>query len=253
MGYLVKAPLGLAMFIGGIVLFNVKLVSLLETGTCASGNVNFQIAPGHQCPSGTGADILLLMAGIIGGLIGAGIFAIRGDPPWDKDRPLNSASDFSFGLFAWGLFFAATGATSLVASLTNQAIRDSNGGELGGLIVGATFLLMGVPALLLSLWRLGSGLGRRDERPAVSTATAGIGGFGGGGMMSRISSGLNQARSMRQLSSRSPWGSTGSTSSAGGGTAGQIAKLERLQKLRESGALTDPEFQREKTKILSES
>ena len=34
---------------------------------------------------------------------------------------------------------------------------------------------------------------------------------------------------------------------------GQIAKLERLQKLRESGALTDPEFQREKTKILSES
>jgi hypothetical protein len=37
MGYLIKAPLGLAMFFGGIALFNIKLVSLLETGTCASG------------------------------------------------------------------------------------------------------------------------------------------------------------------------------------------------------------------------
>jgi hypothetical protein len=36
-------------------------------------------------------------------------------------------------------------------------------------------------------------------------------------------------------------------------TAGtQIGKIERLQKLRESGALTDGEFEREKAKILSE-
>jgi len=54
-----------------------------------------------------------------------------------------------------------------------------------------------------------------------------------------------------QLGHRLPWGSTGSVASAGG-TAGQITKLERLQKLRESGALTDAEFDREKAKILSE-
>jgi putative oligomerization/nucleic acid binding protein len=245
MGYLIKAPLGLGMFIGGIVLFNVKLVSLLETGTCASGNTPYQIS--QPCPSGTGTDILLLMAGIFGGLIGAGIFAFRGDPPWDKDRPLNSGSDFSFGLFAWGLFFAATGATSLIASLTNQQIQDSSGGQLGGLIVGGTFLLMGVPALLLSLWRLVSGLGKRDERPAAATSMAGM----TGGPMARMSAGLNQARAMQQLSSRLPWGTGGG--SGGGGTAGQIAKLERLQKLRESGALTDSEFEREKAKILSEN
>jgi hypothetical protein len=251
MGYLFKAPLGLAMFVGGIVLFNVKLVSLLETGTCASGNTPYQIA--QPCPSGTGTDILLLMAGIFGGLIGAGIFAFRGDPPWDRDRPLNSVSDFSFGLFAWGLFFTATGGTSLIASLTNQAIQDSSGGKLGGLIVGGTFLLMGVPALLLSLWRLVSGLGKRDERPVTATASAGMGGLGGGGgMMSRMSAGLNQARAAQQLGNRLPWGSTGPGASGGGGTGGQIAKLERLQKLRESGALTDSEFEREKAKILSE-
>jgi hypothetical protein len=245
MGYLIKAPLGLGMFIGGIVLFNVKLVSLLETGTCASGNTPYEIA--QPCPAGTGTDILLLVAGIFGGLIGAGIFAFRGDPPWDKDRPLNPPSNFSFGVFAWGLFFTATGATSLIASLTNQGIQDSSGGQLGGIIVGGTFLVMGVPALLISLWRVVGGLGKRDERPA--TAAAGM----GGGPIARMSAGLGQARAAQQLSSRLPWGSTGPASSGGGGTGGQIAKLERLQRLRESGALTDSEFEREKAKILSEN
>jgi hypothetical protein len=250
MGYLIKAPVGLAMFLGGIALFNVKLVSLLQTGTCASGNTPYQIA--QPCPSGTGTDILLLMAGIFGGLIGAGIFAFRGDPPWNRDKPINSASGFSFGVFAWGLFFTATGATSLIASLTDQAVQDSSGGKLGGLIVGGTFLVMGVPALLISLWNLVSGFGKRDERSATAVATSGMGGMGGG-MMSRMSDGLNQARGAQQLASRLPWGSTGPAASSGGGTGGQIAKLERLQKLRESGALTDSEFDREKAKILSES
>src|SRR4051795_4576651 len=109
MGYLVKAPLGLAMLVGGSVLFNVKRVSLLAPGACAAGNPPYQIS--QPCPSGTGTDILLLMAGIFGGLIGAGIFAFRGDPPWNRDRPINSASGFSFGVFAWGIFFTATGAT----------------------------------------------------------------------------------------------------------------------------------------------
>jgi hypothetical protein len=249
MGYLVKAPLGLGMFVGGIALFNVKLVSLLETGTCASGNTPYQIS--QPCPSGTGTDILLLMAGIFGGLIGAAIFAVRGDPPWDRDRPINSGSSFSFGVFAWGLFFTATGATSLIASLTNQQIQDSSGGKLGGLIVGGTFLVMGVPALLIALSGLVKGIGKRDERPPAAIAGAGFGGTGGG-MMSRMSAGLNQARAAQQLSGRLPWGSAGPAPSPGGGTGGQIAKLERLQKLRESGALTDSEFEREKAKILSE-
>jgi hypothetical protein len=247
MGYLIKAPLGLGLFFGGIVLFNVKLVSLLETGTCASGNTPYQIS--QPCPSGTGTDILLLTGGIFAGLIGAGIFAFRGDPPWDKDRPINSGSNFSFGLFAWGIFFTATGATSLIASLTNQAIQDSSGGKLGGMIVGGTFIVMGLPVLLYTLWNLVSGIGRGDERPATAAAGAGM----GGSPMARMSSGLNQARAMQQLSGRLPWGSTGSTGPGGGGTGGQIAKLERLQKLRESGALTDSEFAQEKAKILSEN
>ena len=225
MGYLIKAPLGLAMFFGGIVLFNVKLVSLLETGTCAS-STNTPYLVVQKCPSGTGTDILLLVAGIFAGLIGAGIFAFRGEPPWGSGRPRSIVSEFSFGLFAWGFFFTATGATSLIASLSDEAVKSSGGGQLGGLIVGGTFLLMGVPVLLVSVWGLLKGLGWRDERPVA--ATAGVVGLGAGGMVPRMSSGLTQ-------------------------TQGAIDKLERLQKLRESGALTDSEFEREKSRILSEN
>jgi putative oligomerization/nucleic acid binding protein len=246
MGYLIKAPLGLGLFFGGIILFNVKLISLLETGTCASGNTPYQIS--QPCPAGTGTDILLLIAGIFGGLIGAAIFAFRGDPPWDRDGRGRRFGSFSFGVFAWGFFFAATGATSLIASLTNQAIQDSSGGKLGGIIVGGTFLVMGVPALLIALAGLLRGLRGRDERPPAMTATAS--GIGGGGVMSRMSAGLDQARAAQELSGRVPWGST--PPSGGGGTSGQIAKLERLQKLRESGALTETEFEREKAKVLAE-
>jgi hypothetical protein len=249
MGYLIKAPLGLGLFLGSIVLFNVKLVSLLETGTCASGtNTPYLVV--QKCPEGTGTDILLLIGSIFAGLIGVAIFAWRGEPPWDRDGRGSRFGGFSFGIFAWGTFFTATGATSLIASLTNEAVANSSGGKLGGIIVGGTFLAMGIPALLIAVGALVKGLRGRDERPPAMTATAG--GVSTGGPMARMSAGLNQARAAQQLSSRLPWGSSPPTS-AGSGTSGQIAKLERLQKLRESGALTDAEFEREKAKVLSEN
>jgi hypothetical protein len=65
-----------------------------------------------------------------------------------------------------------------------------------------------------------------------------------------MKAGLEQAQAAQSLGSRLPWGSGGSGSSAGKGDA--IGKLERLQKLRESGAISDTEFEREKAKILSQ-
>src|SRR5918996_2027582 len=243
MGYLIKAILGAALFFGGVALFNLKLVELLETGTCASGNVPYEIAPGYECPDDTGTNILLMTAGIFAGLIGAGLYAFRGEPPWGGRGRRGFGGMFGAGTFAWGFFFTATGATSLVASLTNEAIQESNGGELGGIIVGATFLVMGVPALLVALWGLVKSVRGRDERPPSVTGGAGsMGAPGLGGMMSRMTAGLEQAQVAQQLGSRLPWGSGG----GGGGARGsQLAKLERLQKLRESAALTDAEFERE--------
>jgi hypothetical protein len=73
---------------------------------------------------------------------------------------------------------------------------------------------MGLPALLLGIWSGVKGLGRRDERPSAAAVSAGAGGAGG--------------------------------------VIGAIGKIERLQKLKESGAINDGEFQREKAKILAE-
>jgi hypothetical protein len=212
-GYLIKATLGLVLFLGAIVVFNVKLIALLETGTCASGNQPFAIT--RECPDSAATDGLLLTASIFAGLIGAALFAFRGDPPWGDKR--RSTGLFGFGTFAWGLFFTATGASSLYAAQTNDTIGAD--GELGGTIVGVTFLVMGLPALVIALWSMAKGLrGGRDERPAAATAGAGA----SGGMMAK----------------------------RGGGDA--IGKIERLQKLRESGAINDLEFEREKSKILAE-
>jgi hypothetical protein len=239
MGYLIKAPLGLGLFFGGLVLSNVKLVSLLETGTCASGNTPYQIS--QPCPSGTGTDILLLMAAIFGGLIGVGLFAVRGNPPWDRDRKVDLESDFSWPAFAWGIGFTATGATALIAGVTDEAVKQASGAQLGALIVGGVFLVMGLPIFVLSIWWLLKDLRRRRGPAPLASATASGGSVGSGSGFGRAP---QWARSL-------PWVS-GVGTTAAGGTGAQIAKLERLQKLRESGALTDIEFEREKAKILSE-
>ena len=211
MGYLIKAGVGLGLFFGGVVLFNVKLQEMLDIGTCASGNVPFEIRPEYQCPEGVEKDILLMIGSIFGALIGGAIFAFRGDPPWGERK---SFGFFGWGTLAWGLFFAGTGAALLIGAPYGE-ITDPQTGEtvgrpdsqLGATITGVTFLVMGAPALLLGLWSMVKGLTGRDERPKAVKP----GSLGGG-----------------------------------------IGKIERLQKLRESGALTDAEFEREKAKILAQ-
>jgi hypothetical protein len=225
MGYLVKAGLGLILFFGSIVVFNVKLIELMEVGTCASGNTPFEIA--RPCPEGTGQDMLYVTFAIPVGLIGAALFAFRGDPPWGRRR--RSAGLFGLGALAWGFFFTSTAVAMLYTGFANDTVGAD--GELAGKIVGFTFLLMGLPVLLLSLWNVVKGLGSgRDEGPAAAGAPA-MGPLGGGsGVLGKLS--------------------TAGGPGAGGGDT--IGRIERLQKLRESGAITDAEFNREKSKILAE-
>ncbi|MBA2546473.1 MAG: SHOCT domain-containing protein [Solirubrobacterales bacterium] len=226
MGYLVKAGLGLVLFFGAIVVFNVKLIELMEAGTCASGNTAFEIA--RPCPEGTVTNILLVTASIFAGLIGAGIFAFRGDPPWGRRE--RSTGLLGLGAFAWGLFFTSTAVAMLYTGFSNDTVGPD--GELAGKIVGFTFLLMGAPVLLLALWNQVRSMGSpRDESPAGAAGPAGMGGFGG------ILGTMNR-------------GSAGKAGGAAGGDA--IGRIERLQKLRESGAITDAEFNKEKAKILAE-
>ena len=237
MGYLVKAGVGLALFFGGIVLFNVQMQELLDIGTCASGNVPYEIS--KPCPEGTGTKILLLTGSIFMGLIGGAIFAFRGDPPWGR-RERSFTSLFGYGTLAWGLFFAGTGAALLIGQPYGESVDPATGdvvgrpdSQLGSTITGVTFLIMGVPALLLGLWGVIKGLGGRSGDPP---ATAGAGTSGLGAQLEKV------------------WGAIPTVGAGGVGKAASasIDKLERLQKLRESGALSQSEFEREKAKILAE-
>jgi hypothetical protein len=232
MAYLTKAILGLGIFGGGVALANVKLVQLLETGTCASGNTPYAIR--NPCPAGTGTAILLLMAGIFAALIGIGLFAARGTPSWAKGRE-HRVSTYAV---TWGVGFTATGATALVAALGDHSLGQ--GGKLGGLIVGITFLVMGVPALLFAAWSLIASLGSRDERPMMAATSL----AGGGGTVTTVE-GLQGVTSQPSTGFR-----TVATSSVG---EGRIAKLQTLADLRKSGALTEQEFEREKARLLGEA
>jgi len=245
MGYLIKAGLGLILFFGSIVVFNVKLIELMEVGTCASGNTAFEIA--RPCPEGTGTNMLLVTGSIFAGLIGAAIFAFRGDPPWGRRK--RSVGMLGLGSLAWGLFFTSTAVAMLYTGFANDTVGA--GGELAGKIVGFTFLAMGLPVLLLALWNqvksMGSG---RDESPAGAGGASGAAGMGGlGGVLGTMKGGIDSAQQAQEVGKQMNWGSAGKASSGGGDAIGRI---ERLQKLRESGAITEAEFNKEKSKILAE-
>jgi hypothetical protein len=246
--YLVKAFIGAALFIGSVIVFNVELQKLLDIGTCASGNTPYQIS--RPCPEGTGTKILLVMGSVFAGLIGCAIFAFRGDPPWGERK--RSVGFFGLGTLAWGIFFAGTGVALLLGKPYGQ-ITDPQTGEvvanagsqLGATITAVTFLIMGVPALLLGLWNSIRGMrGGRDERPAAS----GLGDLTGG--LAGSIKGMGSSFGGSSSSTASAGTTTRFSGKRGGGDA--IAKIERLQKLRESGALTDAEFDKEKAKILAE-
>lgn len=219
MSYYIKSVLGAAIFIGAVVLFNVKLTELLDVGTCATGSTPYQIA--RPCPEGTGTDILLLTGSIFAGLLGAGIFALRGSSPRGEGR----LSGISSGMLVWGVFFTATGAVALLHALTSAAVTP--GGKLGGAIVGATFLLMGLPVLIFILTGVISDL-RDPSTPAPGAPPP------------------PRAPAPRLVSA--PTSPPAAASAQSGDDT--IGKLERLQKLHESGALTPTEFELEKIKLL---
>ena len=229
MGYLIKAIVGFAIFLGGLVLFNVKLVQLLEIGTCASGNTPYAIQ--NPCPAGTGTAILLLIGGIFASLIGAFMFALRGEPPWSRGRGHRVSTYATL----WGIGFAGTGAVALIAGLTDDSLGQ--GGELGAIIVGATFLVMGVPALLAAIWGLVSSLRSRDEN-AMTSADA----LGSSEATFATTSASGAFQTLQGTAAPRPAGSQGD----------RIAKLKTLADLRRSGALSQQEFEREKARLLAE-
>jgi hypothetical protein len=219
--YWVCVLAGVVLFAGSVYAFSHALTELLETGTCASGNTPYVVA--KQCPDGTGSNILTLMGSIFGLLAAAAVFAFRGERPGGgKGR---GASPLVAG---WAIFFSVTGAVSLLHALSSDSIPSD--GKLGGIIVGVTFLLMGLPALVYWIWTLVSDPWGRDERPAGFAAATGF-----------------SAPAPSAFDS-DPAPAPFTVAAPGGGD--RIAELERLERLRQSGALTEAEFEREKKRVL---
>lgn len=64
--------------------------------------------------------------------------------------------------------------------------------QLGATITAITFLVMGVPALLIGLWGLAKSFGGRDERPLAAPGSTGAG--AASGVMGRMRAGLDSGR-----------------------------------------------------------
>lgn len=256
MRYRIFTLLSVLVFAGSVYLMCTKLTALLDTGTCASGGP-YQIS--RPCPEGTDTDAYLLMASAFGLFGAVALLGARGP------RPGGGGLGFgSMVMIGWGLFFTIVGAVSLIHALTSDVIGED--GKLGGIIVGATFLVMGVPALLFAPKLILDA--RRTSRGIQSAETVYASDEpGGAGWLStlRTSSKLmkdlsRQVNTGGSVGSSDSVGSTGSSSygfgsgagsgSAGGSADDSITKLERLQKLRESGALSQSEFEAEKARIL---
>lgn len=246
MRYRVLSLAAVLVFAGSTYLFCTKLTGMLDTGTCASGGP-YEIS--RPCPEGTSTDALLLTASIFGLFVAAGLAGLRGPRPGGGGLTFNRIM-----LIGWALFFSITGAVSLIHSLTSDVIGPD--GELGGIIVGATFLVMGIPALLFLPWMIVNGRRRRSGVGSPEAVYAGAE-PGGQGWMSMLRSGSklmgdlsSQMTTGGSVGSADSVGSTGS-SSFGSGGGDTISQLERLERLRQSGALTESEFAAEKARILS--
>jgi hypothetical protein len=236
------------IFGGSLYFFCTSLTAMLEIGTCASGGP-YEIA--RECPDGVDADFWLLTGSIFGLFAALGVAGMRGPRP--------GGGGFGFGSMAlagWALFFSVTGAIVLIHSLTSETIPED--GKLGGIIVGITFLVMGIPALLAIPVVVKNA--RDTARGTRSASTVFAGDVPGGeGWMSTLRTGSKLMRDMSttmtsggSVGSADNVGSTGSSSwKPAGSDEEMLSKLERLQNLRDAGTLTQAEFEAQKARILS--
>ncbi len=209
--------IGLAMVIAGGLLMAVGLNALFATGTCASGGPYVSANP---CPPGTGGHILELMGGIVLAVLGiiiSGQFAL-----------------------AFGGFFTGVGAYSVIHVLTTSGL--GTGAKTGGMIMGITFLIIGVPTLLIGFGSL------FDSSPARTPLD--VNALAAGASMRAGATGFGPASYAPVAPTIiRPTGPTAPAAKAGDA----VAKLKELADLKDRGVLTDTEFQTEKAKLLASS
>jgi hypothetical protein len=168
----------------------------------------------RQCPDGIGGLFLALPGGIIGLFVAAGIYLTRGTPPGASSPPDNG------GIVIWfwtGIFWSL--AIGSFLAVWGPDAEPGPGGALGGLIVGFMGLIMGAGGLLA----LGRGRRRKPKRPWIFNPAV-------------IGAATAAAKAMNV---------TGEQAEGG-------ARIDVLDQLRQTGTLTDDEFETLKNKIARE-
>lgn len=231
--------IGVGLLLFGAVLVGYGLHHLIRTGTCSSTGYSANYGPVPHCPAGTGAWVGFLIGGIFLVMIGGGI------------------SGSAAGLILPGIF-CSIGAGAASVALDNSA---SSSTTTFGLIFGGCFFLAGaIPAVFV----IGGGFGRAltkarspssPKRSAPPTAgvpapSAGDAALAFGGARNEPDAILGAYSASSPPARITPTAPTFASPGAAGGSA--IDKLAKLAELHKSGALTDKEFQREKTKLLAE-
>src|SRR4051794_34504029 len=141
MRYWVMSLCGLALCGVSVVAIDWAIWHLMLTGTCASGGPYVSARP---CPPGTAGQILALMGGIFGGLIGTGIYAARGRAGERRE------SKYPLPLVMWALLFCTLALSALYAVLGPAATPGAPKGT--AIFLTALFVPMGlVPVIVVAL------------------------------------------------------------------------------------------------------
>ncbi len=231
-----RTIIGVAMLLFGSVLLGVGMHHLIKTGTCSSTGYSSHYGPVPYCPAGTGWWILFVIGGIcmavIGGLVSGGPSAILIVPA----------------------VFAGIGIGALTIAFDSSASSSS---KTFGIIFGGAFAVCGLVPLLI--WGIGA-LRRTGARtpPSALSPTA-LKGDPTDPIMGAYASGQTTSPTATTVSAfgtpatfSAPIAPTATSSAAASASGDALDKLAKLAKLRDQGALTDDEFNREKAKLLTE-
>lgn len=217
--------------IGGLALCGVSIVGidwgiyhLMLTGSCASGGPYVSARP---CPPGTGGQILAVIGGIFGGLIGVGVFMARGRAGERRE------SRYPLPLLMWTLLFCTIAGAGLYAALGPAAGDDAPKGT--AIFLAALFIPMGLGPVPFAFTRKRSGgIGAIAPSPASAAPPA-----------PRPSAPIILATATPTPAEASAVADTEAESDP-------IAKIEKLDRLRQKGIITEAEFQMQKQRLLRE-
>ena len=206
--------LGMLVSLASLLLITWALYHLVRTGTCASGGPYVSARP---CPEGTGAKILGLTGAIFALLIGGGLYAARGSR--------GHGATLGMGIVLWSLLFISLAAATFVAAF-GPANNDDPGARTAAIVLAIVFLPMGILPLIGAV---GFGFGRARLKSKVSVGVS------------------------KYPKPAPPQFDFSPPPTAPGPEAGDVAaRLRKLDELRNSGLLTDDEFQAKKAEILRE-